>query len=229
MVLRCSGMDEKRSQNMAMIEGFVANDDGTYTKDGIKYTFSTSETTPLEDVIMEQAAKSLANTSNEPALSYGPLRKAPTYYIGEAIGCNGKGNVKRGYFNAAGFYVVNSIAASAVRPDTQRHQNGALPGIRDKAARRMLRKAFRNAYSRTEQSVMKAHDLVNEVRGYADNSREARRNVERLDKAHTPKQLVDGRKARQGMRKARRKHKKLWGKAIARMSKAIYELGGSHV
>lgn len=182
--------------------------------------FADAPSTPLEDVLMEQAARQLAKTSDEPALAYGPLRKAPTYYIGEAIGVNGKSS-----------YGGRALTA---RRDTERLQNGSLPGKRDKLARRMLRKAFRNAYSKTEQSILKAHDLVNEVRGYgaakwatsnAKNAaaRDGQRNVERLFKAHMPKKIADGRKARQDMRKARHKHKKLWGKAIARMSKAIYE------
>jgi hypothetical protein len=191
-------MDEKIQRtidNLDALDGFV-------TAPGPK--------TEIEKQVDAATAKALEETAGP---AYGPLRKAPTYYIGESIGCNGKGS----------FYG----RALTARRDTERLKNGALPGIRNKAARRMLRKAFRNAYSRTEQSVLKARDLVNEVRGYADSGHEGKRNIARLDAAHTPAKVDDNRTARQQMRKARKHHKKQWAKAIDRMSKSIYELGNA--
>ena len=60
---------------------------------------------------------------------YGPRRRAPHYYTGETYGRH-----------------------RIQYPDVERHPNGALPGIRDKAARRIIRGALKRKLSRVERS-----------------------------------------------------------------------------
>lgn len=68
--------------------------------------------------------------------NYGPLRKAPTYYIGERWG-----------------------KYRTVRPDTERRENGTVPSIRNKAARRLIRAAFGRHHSKVERGLKFARAL----------------------------------------------------------------------
>lgn len=61
---------------------------------------------------------------------YGPRRKAPTFYAGE-------------------FYGHRMM----LYPDVERYANGAVAGMRNKAARRMIRKAFGQHFSRVEKGL----------------------------------------------------------------------------
>lgn len=93
---------------------------------------------------------------------HGPRRKAPPYYIGE------------------------TYRGRATTKDADRWPNGALVGKRNKAARRLIRKAFGKALSRIEQHVMKARDARNEVQRLATNSHEAKRYWEQTLALHQP-------------------------------------------
>lgn len=62
--------------------------------------------------------------------TYGPRRRAPRYYIGETYG-----------------------AKRAQHHDVERNKNGSLPGIRNKAARRVIRTAFKRRNSSIERAL----------------------------------------------------------------------------
>jgi len=111
-------------------------------------------------------------SGQKPTSIQGPRRKSPDFYIGETFGVNGKGS-------AGG-------RAMTTRPDVERLPNGKLPSRHDKIARRIIRAAFKRSYSRVEQHVMKARDVVREVEGLADNSHEKQRYVAKTLALHVP-------------------------------------------
>jgi hypothetical protein len=61
---------------------------------------------------------------------YGPRRKAPMFYAGETYG-----------------------RRKMLYPDVERHSNGATSSTRNKAARRLIRKAFKQHHSRVEKGI----------------------------------------------------------------------------
>jgi hypothetical protein len=61
---------------------------------------------------------------------YGPKRRAPTYYAGETY-------ARR---------ILNY-------PDVERFPNGGIAGIRDKAARRLIRSALKRKFSKVEKGL----------------------------------------------------------------------------
>ncbi len=65
-----------------------------------------------------------------PALMYGPLRRAPMYWAGETFGK----------------HIVQY-------PDVERRPNGTVPSVRNKAARRVIRKALKRRFSRVESAL----------------------------------------------------------------------------
>ncbi len=69
----------------------------------------------------------------------GPRRRAPRYYAGETYG----GRHKRGMF----------IPRRMQHGDVTRYANGALPGIRNKPARRIIRKAFSASFRPVEHHL----------------------------------------------------------------------------
>lgn len=78
---------------------------------------------------------------NQDETPHGPLRRAPRYYIGETV-----------------------ARMRVTYPDTERHPNGALPGIRDKAARRVIRKAFLRRESKVEKGLRTARAMQAQAR-----------------------------------------------------------------
>lgn len=93
-------------------------------------------------------------TNNEIGPVYGPARPALPHYIGRRF--------------------------STGKKDEERWQNGAAVGIRDKAARRMLRKRAFNAHSTIEKSVRRAQLQTRYAQKLSDNCHEAKRNYEKL-------------------------------------------------
>jgi hypothetical protein len=63
-------------------------------------------------------------------VAYGPMRRAPEYYAGEKIGRQ----------------VIQ-------HKDAERYGNGALPGKRNKAARRVIRGALKRRFSKPERAM----------------------------------------------------------------------------
>ena len=80
---------------------------------------------------------------------YGPARRAPHYYTGETYGT--KRNT--GVIDRTGRHVMRGVRREIQYPDVERYPNGALPGIRDKAARRIIRGALKRKLSRVERSL----------------------------------------------------------------------------
>lgn len=72
---------------------------------------------------------------------YGPLRRAPQFYAGEHFGRH-----------------------RMQHADVTRNANGSLPGIRNKAARRIIRKAFAAKVSRVEQGLRRTRELKAQAR-----------------------------------------------------------------
>lgn len=85
----------------------------------------------------------------------GPLLAAPDYYAGKA----GK---------------------LTLRADTERHGNGTVPGIRDKLARRAIRKARAAGMSSVACKIRDARMNRLQTERLASNSHEAKRYVEQL-------------------------------------------------
>lgn len=117
-----------------------------------------------------------------PTALQGPRKRAPRYYIG---------NTYRGRLTAA--------------PDAERYKNGVLPGVRNKAARRLIRKASGRALSTIEQKILKARDVRLEIERLATNGHEARRYFEKTLALHAPvPQPIPRSEARARQRAARR-------------------------
>jgi hypothetical protein len=75
-------------------------------------------------------------SGKEPTDPQGPRRRAPMYYVGETYGRR----------------PINY-------PDVERYNNGAIAGIRDKAARRLIRGALKRTHSKVEKGVKFARSL----------------------------------------------------------------------
>lgn len=71
-----------------------------------------------------------------PTAIQGPRRRAPRYYAGEIYGR----------------HHVNHL-------DVERNADGSVPGIRDKSARRIIRKAFGRSFSRVEKRINFAREM----------------------------------------------------------------------
>jgi hypothetical protein len=73
---------------------------------------------------------------NDDAPISGPRRKAPAYYVGETVG-----------------------RWRAMHPDVERLPNGAVPSKRNKAARRLIRKALLNSHRPIERGIRLVRDM----------------------------------------------------------------------
>ncbi len=97
----------------------------------------------------------------------GPRRRAPMYYAGETLGQR-----KINY------------------PDVERHANGAMPGIRDKAARRLIRGALKRRFSKVEKALELPRAMQAQAREIANDegksTRWARRLFEQELEIHQP-------------------------------------------
>lgn len=118
----------------------------------------------------------------------GPRRRAPRYYIGKMVGRH-----------------------AAVYPDTEYNANGSLPGIRNKAARRVVRAAFKKSHSRVETQIRNARALKAQAFEVARENKKSTRFARRLlDKElaiHQPV-YVPSQKELRAMRTAARKAKR---------------------
>ncbi len=97
----------------------------------------------------------------------GPMRQPPAYYIGEKY---------------KGRRIQNR--------DVERYSNGAIPGKRDKGARRLIRKALKRRHAKTEQAPQLARDMQAQAREVAKeegkSTRWARRLYEKELEIHKP-------------------------------------------
>lgn len=104
---------------------------------------------------------------DEPVPTSGPLRAAPTYYIGETYGRH-----------------------ILVRADVARYQNGIVAGIRNKLARRVLRGAVGRSEGGVNAGLRLARALMVQAREVAKeagkSSRFARRLYEKELALHQP-------------------------------------------
>lgn len=133
-------------------------------------------------------------------LSHGPLRKAPAYYIGEHVG-----------------------AYRVVHRDVERYPNGAMPGVRDKGARRLIRKAFLRNASSVEKALRRVRAMKVQAFEIARDQKKSRQWARRLFAAelalHQPVFVPDARKARTEKRKMKRRGEKdAIAKLVDRMS-----------
>lgn len=143
-------------------------------------------------------------SKTDEVLKHGPLRRAPAYYIGEHVGK----------------YVV-------VRPDVERHQNGALPGTRDKHARRLIRAAFLRSKSSIERGLRNVRAMKAQAFEIAKDEKKSHQWARRLFAKelaiHQAVFVPDARKARTEKRKAKRRGEK---DAIAKLVERIAKFGG---
>ena len=141
----------------------------------------------------------------EPTAPQGPRRRAPHYYVGETCGTKrGKGSYGRGTGTMRRTRSVAQVRHTRYvnYPDVQRYPNGALPGIRNKLARRRIRGALMRANSTIEARVRRARQLRLSIPSY--NSHEARRLFEKTLSLHMPTPSYDSRALRTAFRKAKR-------------------------
>src|SRR5690348_11979779 len=92
-----------------------------------------------------------------PTAPQGPLRRAPRYYIGKTMGRRrvGGGRRHKGRTEMLG----HTEGRLTVFADTARYPNGALGGIRDKGARRVIRAAFKRSHSSVEMQIRNARAM----------------------------------------------------------------------
>ena len=157
----------------------------------------------------------------------GPRRKAPGYYIGETVGGRLRPKGTRGAQHDQMKFGGNRVNY----PDVERYPNGAIAGKRNKAARRIIRKAFMKAGSRVEKNIRlsramkaQAREIVHddhEDKSRTAQSRRARRLYEAELALHQTVYVPDSKELRK-MRTARRKQKREGRKdAIAKLVDAL--------
>ena len=122
--------------------------------------------------------------------TFGPLRRAPAFYAGETYGR----------------YIVQY-------QDVERYPNGALPSKRNKLARRIIRGALKNSFSRTTKPLRlaqgmraQAYDATREEKG-SKRGRAARRLLAAELAIHQPV-YVPSQKELRAMRTQKRKDKR---------------------
>lgn len=150
-----------------------------------------------------------------PTEKQGPLRRAPRYYIGKTIGGRMRfGSLKHGSRMKVG-------GRSTVHHDTERMPNGALAGIRNKAARRLIRSAFKQSHSSFTKPLLLARAMKAQAFevavGEKKSTRWARRLLAQELAIHTPvyaPEKKEIRKMRTAARKAKRAGK---GDAISQL------------
>lgn len=132
-------------------------------------------------------------TLPEPDPVQGPRRKSPPYYIGESYG-----------------------RYRTVHADVERNPNGSLPGVRNKAARRLIRKAFGKNHSLVETRIRNARalkaqavEVISEDKQYRGRSRHAKAKIAKKLLAmelaiHTPVYAPDKKTLRKMRTEARR-------------------------
>lgn len=125
-------------------------------------------------------------SGREPTEPQGPRRRAPQYYVGETYGRH-----KINY------------------PDAQRYPNGALPGIRNKAARRIKRAALGRVFSTLEQKFLKARGVPRDRRLVGQRPRSAAQPEEGARAAQADAQPATRSGYRAKTRKERSKSKRI--------------------
>lgn len=98
--------------------------------------------------------------SNESDPVYGPRRRAPHYYVGEHYGNEPIGGTVPGG-------VRHTKPRQIQYPDVERHPNGAIPGVRNKIARRIIRGALKRRFSRVERALKLPRAMMAQAREVA--------------------------------------------------------------
>lgn len=144
-------------------------------------------------------------TEEAPPVEYGPCRRAPMYYSGETYGR----------------HIIQY-------PDVERNVGGCVSGIRNKAARRLIRGALKRKFSRIETALALPRAMQAQAREIAKDNRKstqwARRLYERELAIHTP-MYAPSQKELRALRTAKRKLKRQ-GKPDA-ISQLVDRLAGA--
>lgn len=155
-----------------------------------------------------------------PTAPQGTRRKAPLYYAGETLGDRLRGPLQKNSTNRVHKAIIGGRSINY--PDVQRYDNGAVPGIRDKHARRMIRKAITRVHSRVEVSIHKARELKNEALAQAREEKKSTRwglRVLAQELAlHQPLDVPSGKEIR-AMRTEARKKQRAYRKEQKRIAK----------
>ncbi len=99
--------------------------------------------------------------------AYGPRTQSPAYYVGESLGNK-----------------------QILKPDVQRHGNGAAAGIRDKGARRIIRRAFGERLRNIAGGLKLVRDMRMQAREVAHATGRSRNAVRHLAKRLLAKELA---------------------------------------
>lgn len=120
------------------------------------------------------APEEVGPLSGKPATErQGPLRRQPMYYAGQTMGKRKRTkNGKRG-------------GRPLVHADTERKADGTY-GIKNKAARRMIREKQRKHHSKVERGVKFAQAIHAEARTLSNNSHDAKRIYDQELAFHQP-------------------------------------------
>ncbi len=103
--------------------------------------------------------------ADDEPLQHGPLRRAPFYYTGETYGRH-----------------------RIQYPDVERYANGVLPGVRNKAARRIIRGALKRRFSAVERRLKLPRGMLEQAREIISDN-EAHRNKSRASKSRLARRL----------------------------------------
>lgn len=96
-------------------------------------------------------------SGRHPTAPQGPRRQAPKYYVGETYGRH-----------------------RIQYPDVERYPNRALPGARNKVARRMIRAALKRRFSSVEQALKLPRAMKAQAREVARDEKKSTRWARRL-------------------------------------------------
>jgi hypothetical protein len=147
-------------------------------------------------------------SGREPTAPQGPMRRAPRYYIGKTVGGRWRPKGTRGKQHAR---QMRLGGRNTMHRDTECYPNGAVAGIRDKAARRLIRSAFKQSHSSFTKPLRLARAMKAQAFEVAadekKSARWARRLLAKELAIHTPVYAPDKktiRKMRTAARKAKR-------------------------
>lgn len=151
-----------------------------------------------------------------PTAPQGPRRHAPRYYAGETYG---KRRIGRG---------PKTRGRSIQHRDVERYENGSVVGIRDKAARRLIRGALKRKFSSVERGLRlpramhaQASEMTTKQEQWkGKGSRAAKRLLAAELALHMPV-YVPSQKELRAMRTAKRKELRTKAKANKKMLRGI--------
>lgn len=168
-----------------------------------------------------------------PTAPQGPRRRAPRYYAGETYG-------RRARFRVGTGGMQKGPGRSIQHRDVERYKNGTVVGIRNKAARRLIRYALKRKFSSVERGLKlprgmmsQATDIVREASAIetrdgktawkGKSPRAAQRLLAAELAIHQPV-YAPSQKELRAMRTVKRKEKRTKAKANKKMLKGITAL-----